>query len=256
MANPISRMFGTGPRSLAANLGRAGRYARTAIVRQMARHGLPVRGTARVLRDQTNGLTCYQTPVCRLDAAMAGRIKDYVMAGAARQHYEGFSLEIDNVFDPFSDYIYVEGIGNRLIAALRLTRKTTGSRLPLELGLRDDGRRYRLAEKGGVADVNSFVFSTARALPLLFSATARYASACGIAKAFCLVDEASQRMEQIYSAAGFEPSQSYPEKIYFPTFGRSEGGAFKPTYWSIMEIGPDRILEHSRAADKYQKVSG
>ncbi len=204
-----------------------------------------------VLKDGARGLTGREVPVGREHAALIGRLKEYIMDGFVRQGYEGFSPEIDAYYDPFSTYFCVTGAHDELLAALRITEKTEKNALPLEHGLLRDKSSYRLDEAEPVADANSFVVTGPQALPLLFALIARFADRQGIAKGLCLADDDSARFRKIYLSGGFRPSEKYGEPVYFPTFGRTVDGQFRPTWWSVLELDRAAILRHSRAAGDY-----
>ena len=196
-------------------------------------------------------LTCREVPVDKQHAATVSRLKEYIIKSFAQQGYEGFSPEIDAYYDPFSTYFLVEDQRGRVLATLRITVKTPENKLPLEHGFKRGGGSYCLDELGLVADANSFVFRSPKALPLLFAAIARFADLRGIAKGFLLLDNDSARFKQIYLTGGFKPSKKYVEPICFPTFGKTVAGEFRPTYWSILELDRETILRHSREARNY-----
>jgi hypothetical protein len=204
-----------------------------------------------VLKDNEHNLTCRQAPIDSDHAALIIRLKQFVINGFTKQGYEGFSPEIDSYFDPYSNYFYVENQAGKLLAVLRITEKTDRNELPLEQGLKNDGSRYRLDEQVKIADANSFVFHSPRALPVLFAAIAKFAVSRGIDKGFLLLDDGSARFKQIYLGGGFAQSKKYTAPIYFPTFGRTVGGRFQPTYWSILELDQASIQRHSLAAQNY-----
>lgn len=207
------------------------------------------------LRDPQHDLTCRSVPVDRAHTATVERLKNHIVTSFARQGYEGFSREIDAYYDPFSTYFYVENQRGELLAALRLTGKTDYNLLSLEQGIFRDGGSYRLAEAFKIGDVNSFVFSSSRSLPLIFSAVASFAIGQGMEKGFCLLDVGSARFKRIYLRTGYRHSTRYAEPIYFPTFGRTVHGTFRPTFWSVMEIDRESILNQSRNALNYQRLS-
>ena len=207
------------------------------------------------LKDTRHNLTCRSVPVDRAHAATVDRLKKHIVTSFARQGYEGFSREIDAYHDPFSTYFYVENHRGELLAVLRLTGKTDYNLLSLEQGIFQDGGSYRLAEAFKIADVNSFVFSSSRALPLIFPAVAGFAIGQGMEKGFCLLDVGSARFRRIYLRAGYRYSTRYAEPIYFPTFGKTVHGTFRPTFWAVMEIDHESILRQSRNAQNYQRLS-
>lgn len=208
-----------------------------------------------IYKNPQNGQICYQLPIDEEHGEKVRLIKDHIVASFSRQGYEGYSLEIDKYYDPFSIYFYVEDTTGGLVATLRITKKTKDNALPFEAGLKNDGTKYALEEKIKVGDVNSFTFNSYQALPLLFATASRYAHEDGIRKGFCLLDDSAARIKKIYLSAGFDYSTKYNEKIFFPTFGKTENGVFKPTYWSIMEISHENICGHSKNADKYLRVA-
>ncbi len=194
-------------------------------------------------------LSCGQVVPAKADSVRLGELKDSIMRGFARQGYTGFSLAIDNYFDPFSVYFTVQDDNGNLKAVARLTEKTAHNQLSLEQGFRrDGGGLYLLDETVRVGDVNSFVFTDQAALPPLFTALAKYALDHGIQKGFCLLDKDSRRFRRIYQGAGFHLSAKYPSPIYFPDFGRTVHRVFKPADWLIMEIDHSQIVSHSRLA--------
>lgn len=134
---------------------------------------------------------------------------------------------------------------------LAFREKTKANALPIEHGLLRDGSSYKLDEKAKVADANSFVFTSTKALPLLFAAIAEFAVKRGIEKGLLLADNDSTRFKHIYLLGGFKNSAKYAEPIYFPTFGKTVEGKFQPTYWSIMELDRAAIIRHSQAAQNY-----
>jgi hypothetical protein len=208
-----------------------------------------------IYKDTENRFICRQIPINEENKEITSRIKSYIKEGFEKAGYEGYSYEFDSYFDPYSNYFYVEDKTGRILATARITDKTKDNLIPFEMGLKDDGTKYKLDEEVHVGDINSFVFSSFRALPLLYAVTGKFAHLMGMKKGFCLLDESSVRIKKIYLGAGFKYSEKYKDKIYFPTFGKTEKGIFKPTYWSIMEIDYDTILQHSRSADNYLKIS-
>jgi hypothetical protein len=205
-----------------------------------------------ILKDAEHNLTCRQVPVDQAHAALVNRLKEYIISGFAKGGYEGFSPEIDAYYDPFSTYFYVEDQSGKLLATVRITQKTKDNILPFEQGLLRDGSSYRLDEPVKTADANSFLFSSPRALPLLFAAIARFAVKRGVEKGFCLIDISLDRFKKIYLAGGYKLSAKYAEPIYFPTFGKTVDGEFRPTYWSVLELDHAAILQHSLEAEHYQ----
>jgi hypothetical protein len=190
-------------------------------------------------------------PIVPWNREVVARIKSFVKEAFEKAGYSGYSIEYDNQFDAHSEYFYVSAPDGKILATSRITDKTGRDPVPFEKALKGDGTSYKVEERGHVGDINSFVFSNFRALPILYAAVARYAELKGMGKGFCLLDEASERIKNIYLGGGFKYSAKYNEKVYFPGFGRVENGALTPTRWSIMEIDRETIMKDSKEADKY-----
>ncbi len=204
-----------------------------------------------ILEDRKNGYVCRQVPVIPENRDVAGKIKTFVKEAFEKAGYSGYSIGYDDQFDSHSDYFYVSDANGKILATSRVTDKTGTDPIPFEKALKEGGGRYKVEEVGHVGDINSFVFASFKALPILYAAVARFAEVKGIQKGFCLLDEAQDRIKKIYLGGGFKYSKKYSEKVYFPDFGVLVNGILKPTLWSIMEIDRETISRYSKTADAY-----
>ena len=206
-----------------------------------------------ILKDAETGYVCRQIPVLPENRDIIGRIKSFVKEAFEKAEYAGYSVEYDAQFDTHSDYFYVCDAYGKILATSRVTDKTGENPIPFEKALREGGESYRVEEEGHIGDINSFVFSSFKALPILYAAVARFAELQGIQKGFCLLDETQERIRKIYLGGGFKYSNKYSDKVYFPDFGKIVKGILQPTLWSIMEIDRETIAGYSKTAGAHLK---
>ncbi|MBF0198599.1 MAG: hypothetical protein HQL32_12855 [Planctomycetes bacterium] len=179
----------------------------------------------------------------------AAEIRNKVINALNLFGYLGFSVDIDKSFDDSSIIVYIENQSKKILASARVTFRAN-NKLPFEKGNTTSLTHYDL--KGTkYADINSFVFSSFKALPMLFSALGRLCEQNETKKCFCLCDEENKRIKSLYLKAGFQFSVKYSDPIFFPTFGRKINGKLIPTNWKIMEMPKKLIEEYSLEFSKY-----
>ncbi|MDQ3797979.1 MAG: hypothetical protein M3384_00875, partial [Acidobacteriota bacterium] len=151
--------------------------------------------------------------------------------------YVGFSREIDNVFQARSTYLYITEAEN-VIMTCRVTPRPPGTIVPFEMGIRESGSFYRLADDEPVADINTYTYARGyyeRAMPLLAAGLGYYLKIWNIETAYCLYDVANEKIKRAYMSIGFMLSDRFPEPIHFPTFYRQIGERLEPVRWQIMQ---------------------
>ena len=116
---------------------------------------------------------------------------------------------------------------------------------------KSDGANYKFKNKELIAEMNSFVFSSYRALPLLFATLGKFSYQNNITKGYCLMDIESQRFSEIYQFSGWQKSKRYNAPVFFPTFGKVKEGKFVPTLWNIMEISKEKTYKYNLVFNNY-----
>jgi hypothetical protein len=102
--------------------------------------------------------------------------------------YVGFSYEIDDIFHLRSTYIYITE-AEKVVMVCRATPRPTGTFLPFEMGIREDGDSYKLDENEKAADLASYTHVKGyyqKAFPLLAAGMGRYLKAYGAPTAYSL----------------------------------------------------------------------
>jgi len=178
-------------------------------------------------------------------------IKKYIYDGFTKFGYKGFSIDIDNSYDPLSIYFCIRDKNSKIVAATRITIKLNGKKIACEYGIRNNGKCYTFKTSERIAEMNSFVFSSYRALPLLFATLGKFSYQNNITRGYCLMDVESQRFQEIYKFSGWKESEQYNDTVLFPTFGKITEEQFIPTQWRIMEIDKEKIYKYSLIFNNY-----
>jgi hypothetical protein len=185
-------------------------------------------------------------------------VRDMFIASMDNFGYVGFSREIDNVFHVRSTYLYITESTN-VIMTCRVTPRPLGTIVPFEMGVREDGRSYRLDEEESVVDINTYTYIRGYfelAMPLLAAGLGYYSKMCKARSAYCLYDVANEKIKRTYLSIGFVLSSKFPEPIHFPSFCKQIEGRLEPVRWRVMEWDYETIERQARSAvERYEFVN-
>lgn len=211
-----------------------------------------------VLYDPVTELTCHRVPVDGTTRGLVEPVRGLFVACMSNFGYVGFSYEIDDVFHRRSSYIYITDSAGNVIMTCRATRRDSGTVVPFETGLREDGRSYHLSDAPRVVEINTYTYVRGHydhAMPLLVAGLGQHCKANAAEGAYFLYDVGNDRIRRSYLAVGFTLSERFPEPVHFNSFGRSIGGRLVPTRWRILEWSQETIEGHDRAArERYWSV--
>lgn len=202
------------------------------------------------LYDRANGLTCHQVPVNATTDALVESVRDFYIASIKEFGYVGYSRKIDDVFHKRSTYVYITE-SEKVVMLCRVTSPCPGEIVPLEMGIREDGGSYRLAEEEQVVDMNTYTYVRGyyeHAMPLLAAGLGHYAKAVGARSAYCLYDVTNEKIKRAYASVGFVLSERFPEPIHFPTYSRLINNRQEPVRWRVMEWDYKTIEAHAHDA--------
>lgn len=209
------------------------------------------------LYDSANGLTCHYVPANGTTDDLVEPVRDMFIDSMSDFGYVGFSREIDNVFHVRSTYVYVTE-ATRVVMTGRVTPRPSGTIVPFEMGVREDGGHYRLDAEEPVVDINTFTYVRGyyeRAMPLLIAGFGDCSKRFNAGRAYCLYDVANEKIKRAYLSIGFVLSKRFPEPIHFPTFCRNIENHLEPVRWRIMEWDYETIEGHARSAmERYEVV--
>lgn len=211
------------------------------------------------LYDPANGLTCHFVRVDDTSLDVVESVRDMFVASMNDYGYEGFSREIDNMFHLRSTYVYITEAA-KIVMTGRVTPRPTGTIVPFEMGLREDGGSYSLGDDEPVVDINTYTYIRGyyeRAMPLLVAGFGYCSKSFNARRAYCLYDVENERIERAYLSIGFVFSKRFPEPIYFPTFYKRKGDRLEPARWQVMEWDNETIEYQARiAVERYELVDG
>lgn len=210
------------------------------------------------LYDQVNGLTCHQVPVNATTDALVESVRDTFIASTKEFGYVGYSREIDDVFHKRSVYVYITQ-SEKVVMTCRVTTRSFGEIMPFEMGVREDGGSYHLAEEEQAVDINTYTYVRGyyeHAMPLLAAGLGHYSKAVGAQSAYCLYDVTNEKIKRAYVSIGFVLSNRFPEPIHFPTYCRLINDRLESVRWNVMEWDCKTIENHARdAGERYQLVA-
>lgn len=205
--------------------------------------------------DHAKGLACHFIPVSSATEAFVEQFRKMYIARASEIGYVGFSYEIDDIFHLRSTYICITE-AEKAVMVCRVTPRPPGTILPFEMGVREDGGSYKLADNEKAADLAAYTHIKGHyqnAFPLLAAGMGRFLKAYDIPIAYSLYDIAHKKVEQVHLSNGWVPSSKFPAPVHFPTFCRQTDSGLEPVFWKITEWDYQRIayLDHM-ATEHYQ----
>lgn len=209
------------------------------------------------LYDHASGLTCHQVPVNATTDALVESVRDIFIASIKEFGYVGYSREIDDVFHKRSAYIYITK-SEKVVMTCRVTTRSLGEIMPFEMGLREDGGSYRLAQEEQAVDINTYTYVRGyyeQAMPLLAAGLGYYSKLIGAQSAYCLYDVRNEKIKRAYASIGFVLSSRFPEAIHFPTYCRLMNDRLESVRWSVMEWDFKTIETHARDAEERYLLS-
>jgi hypothetical protein len=209
------------------------------------------------LYDPVNGLTCHFVPVDGNTDDLVESVRDMFIASMNDYGYEGFSREIDNMFHLRSTYVYITE-ATKIVMTGRVTPRPSGTIVPFEMGVRENGGHYSLDEWEPVVDINTYTYVRGyyeRAMPLLIAGFGYCSKSFNVRRAYCLYDVENERIERAYVSIGFVFSKRFPELIHFPTFYKRKGDRLEPARWQVMEWDYETIESQALiAVERYELV--
>lgn len=206
------------------------------------------------LHDKKTKLTCHVLQVSGDTEELAEELREMFITSMTNYGYTGFDHDIDNIFHYRSTYLYItDQESSNIVMVVRVTPRPTGTFLPFEMGLLEDGRSYKLTDAKAVADINTYTYVRGHyyAMPLITAGFGYCANMLNAQEAYCLFDEENDSIRDKYLSIRFKLSEEFPDPIIFQTFRKKKGDSDEPVRWRIMKWDYPTIKHYANLAKEF-----